>query len=72
MATETVAFASGVARQERAARPLGGVGFDWVMAAIFSWPLIGAYSDAWAHNHLPIDNFFTPWHGILYSGFLAA
>ncbi|HEX8036047.1 MAG TPA: hypothetical protein VF510_19475 [Ktedonobacterales bacterium] len=72
MATESAAFASGVARQERAARPLGGVGFDWVMALIFSWPLIGAYSDAWAHNHLPIDDFFTPWHGILYSGFLAA
>ncbi len=73
MATETTAaFASGVAREERVARPLGGVGFDWVMTLIFSWPLIGAYSDAWAHNHLPLDNFFTPWHGILYSGFLAA
>ena len=72
MATETTAFVSGMARQERVARPLGGVGFDWVMALIFSWPLIGAYSDAWAHNHLPIDDFFTPWHGILYSGFLAA
>lgn len=72
MATETTAFAADVTRQERVARPLGGVGFDWVMALIFSWPLIGAYSDAWAHNHLPIDKFFTPWHGILYSGFLAA
>lgn len=71
MATETAAFASGVARQEHTARPLGGVGFDWVMAAIFSWPLIGAYSDAWAHNHIQLDDFFTPWHGILYSGFLA-
>ncbi len=72
MATETAAFASNVARNERVARPLGGVGFDWVMALIFSWPLIGAYSDAWAHNHIRLDDFFTPWHGILYSGFLAA
>src|SRR5690242_11045196 len=72
MATETAAIESGVARQERAARPLGGVGFDWVMAVIFSWPLIGAYTDAWAHNHGKVDkSFFTPWHGILYSGFLA-
>lgn len=72
MATETAAFAPDVARKERVAQPLGGLGFDWVMVLIFSWPLIGAYSDAWAHNHLPIDDFFTPWHGILYSGFLAA
>ena len=72
MATETAAIGSSVARQARAVQPLGGLGFDWTMVAIFSWPLIGAYSDAWAHNHLPIDNFFTPWHGILYSGFLVA
>ncbi len=72
MATETAAFASGAAREERVARPLGGVGFDWVMALIFSWPLIGAYSDAWAHNHIRLETFFTPWHGVLYSGFLAA
>lgn len=72
MAKETAAIAAGVARQERAARPLGGVGFDWVMTVIFSWPLIGAYSDAWAHVHTTIETFFTPWHGILYSGFIAA
>lgn len=71
MATETAALASGMVRQERVARPLGGVGFDCVMALIFSWPLIGAYSDAWAHVHIRLDTFFTPWHGVLYSGFLA-
>jgi hypothetical protein len=46
----------------------GGLRFDWIMALLFTWPIMGGYADAWAHNHLPLDNFFTPWHGILYSG----
>jgi hypothetical protein len=37
-----------------------------------SWLLGGGYADAWAHNHFALDSFFTPWHGILYSGGLAA
>ena len=33
----------------------------------------GAYLDSWAHNHIPeLESFFTPWHAVLYSGFLAA
>ena len=28
--------------------------------------------DSWAHNHIPaLETFFTPWHGVLYSGYLA-
>jgi len=50
------------------ARITGGLRFDWIMALLCAWPLIGGYADAWAHNHLPLDNFFTPWHGLLYSG----
>lgn len=31
----------------------------------------GLYLDGWAHVHLPtLENFFTPWHAVLYSGFL--
>jgi hypothetical protein len=33
--------------------------------------LSGLYLDGWAHVHLPdLETFFTPWHGVLYSGFL--
>jgi hypothetical protein len=35
------------------------------------WLLVGGYLDAWAHNNIPrLETFFTPWHGVLYSGFL--
>ncbi|MGH7461724.1 MAG: hypothetical protein ACREMA_11960, partial [Longimicrobiales bacterium] len=30
------------------------------------------YLDGWAHIHIPqLETFFTPWHAVLYSGFLA-
>jgi hypothetical protein len=53
------------------AQVLGGSGYDWSMIAVCTWLVLGIFADAWAHNHLPIDNFFTPWHGLLYSGLLA-
>ena len=46
--------------------------YDWAMIALGIWLMVGGYSDGWAHNHLPVDNFFTPWHAAFYSGFLAA
>lgn len=50
----------------------GSVRFDWLMIALCSWLLIGVYIDGWAHNHFNIiDTFFTPWHAVLYSGFLS-
>jgi hypothetical protein len=31
----------------------------------------GLYLDGWAHVHVPtLETFFTPWHGVLYSGFV--
>lgn len=50
---------------------VGSVRFDWIMIAVCTWLVAGLYADAWAHNHLPIDNFFTPWHATLYSGLFA-
>ena len=48
------------------------VGYDWLMVALCAWFQAGAYLDAWAHVHLTeLESFFTPWHGVLYSGFLA-
>lgn len=55
----------------RPRRPAGGSRFDWLMVALCAWPLGGAYLDAWAHNHIRLETFFTPWHAVLYSGFLA-
>jgi hypothetical protein len=44
---------------------------DLVTTALCGWVLAGVVLDAWAHqNRLP-ETFFTPWHGVLYSGFLA-
>ncbi len=40
------------------------------MIAVCTWLISGIFADGWAHNHLPIDNFFTPWHAVLYSGLL--
>ncbi len=42
------------------------------MVLCSSWMVVGLYLDGWAHRHLhDLDTFFTPWHGVLYSGFLA-
>jgi hypothetical protein len=35
------------------------------------WMIGGIHLDAWAHHQFDVETFFTPWHGVLYSGFLA-
>jgi hypothetical protein len=54
-------------------RPVGGLAFDWLMVGLSCWLMVGAFLDAWAHSHRfnTLESFFTPWHGVLYSGFLA-
>lgn len=53
-------------------QPAGSMKFDWTMIALSIWLLGGAFVDGWAHTHGQIDtSFFTPWHAVLYSGFLA-
>ena len=46
--------------------------FDWKMVALDTWLVCGIFMDGWAHNHIAdeIESFFTPWHALLYSGFL--
>jgi hypothetical protein len=54
-------------------RPLGGLRFDWTIVVFTGWTLAGVYLDGWAHLHVPqLESFFTTWHAVLYSGFLAA
>src|SRR5437867_2914603 len=46
--------------------------FEWTVVALCTWLMAGAYLDAWAHRHLArLESFFTPWHGVLYSGIFA-
>ncbi len=56
-----------VEKQEQVA---GGIRFDWLMLFSCAWLLGGGYLDAWAHNHIRLETFFTPWHAVLYSGLL--
>lgn len=37
-----------------------------------TWMATGLYLDGWAHIHERPESFFTPWHGVLYSGFAGA
>lgn len=45
---------------------------DWIMTLLSFWLLGGLFLDGWAHHTLSdLETFFTPWHGVLYSGMLA-
>lgn len=37
-----------------------------------TWVVLGLFLDGWAHNAGKPEDFWTPWHAVLYSGFLAA
>jgi hypothetical protein len=76
MANETVVAGPGprigLERAARGALVVRAAGFDWVMAGLGSWLIGGLYLDGWAHIHVPaLETFFTPWHAVLYSGYLA-
>ncbi|MEW6422216.1 MAG: hypothetical protein AB1511_10910, partial [Deinococcota bacterium] len=43
--------------------------FDWAVVGLGSLMLFGVHLDAWAHHRFALESFFTPWHGLLYSGF---
>jgi hypothetical protein len=46
---------------------------DEIAVVIFgSWMVFGLYLDGWAHRAQKPETFFSPWHGVLYSGFVAA
>lgn len=36
------------------------------------WAIIGLFLDGWAHSHQKPESFFSPWHAVLYSGFISA
>ncbi|MCW2680551.1 MAG: hypothetical protein JWM62_1952 [Frankiales bacterium] len=46
--------------------------FAWLVTGAHTWILVGLFLDGWFHIHRPDgESFFTPWHGILYSGVAA-
>src|SRR5918992_2170806 len=50
----------------------GGRCYDWTVVLLSAWYVGGLYLDGWAHHHIPqLESFFTPWHAVFYSGFLA-
>ncbi len=51
---------------------VSNLGFDWVMVVVSIWWLGGLFIDGWAHSNIPqLETFFTPWHAVFYSGYLA-
>jgi hypothetical protein len=75
MATgQQIAEGNVVAKAPVITRPriITSAGFDWAAVAVSCWLVAGLFVDGWAHNHDKVDNtFFTPWHAIFYSGYLA-
>jgi hypothetical protein len=53
--------------------PASSLRFDWAVIVASLWFIAGMFLDGWAHNNLAssLETFFTPWHGVLYSGFFA-
>jgi hypothetical protein len=76
MATDTTAIAH-LDHAEAAGDQAGAAGVASsrsldVAAAVFSaWVVVGLFVDGWAHNAGKPETFWTPWHAVLYSGFLA-
>ena len=47
-------------------------GEDLITVILASWLTLGGFVDGFAHRNLDApETFFTPWHAVLYSGFLA-
>ncbi len=45
---------------------------DVVTMALAGWTIVGLFVDAWKHSTDPgLETFWTPWHALFYSGFLA-
>lgn len=44
---------------------------DYAVGVCGVWISGGFFLDAWAHGHVPIESFFTPYHAVFYSGMLA-
>lgn len=53
-----------------AIRPLLSRGENLITVLGATWLVVGLFLDGWAHNTQKPESFLTPWHAVLYSGFL--
>ena len=62
----------GLHRTGRPARRLT-YGQHLVTVLLATWMMFGVFLDGWAHTNVieSIESFFTPWHAVFYSGFVA-
>jgi hypothetical protein len=44
---------------------------DYAVGICSVWIASGFFLDAWAHGHVPVEGFFTPYHAVFYSGMVA-
>jgi hypothetical protein len=44
--------------------------FDYAVGICSVWISSGFFLDAWAHGHVPVESFFTPYHAVFYTGML--
>jgi hypothetical protein len=47
------------------------VTLDYAVGICGVWISGGFFLDAWAHGHVPVESFFTPYHAVFYSGIVA-
>lgn len=70
MATASIFQALGAEAQHERTRL--GWRDNFITLVTATWLMIGLFVDGWAHNNIAqLETFFTPWHAIFYSGFLA-
>jgi hypothetical protein len=55
----------------QASRPRATRREDLLTVLFSTWLIVGIFIDGWAHNNDKPETFFTPWHALFYSGFLA-
>jgi hypothetical protein len=55
-------------QQQAAPRSLA---LDYAVGICGVWISGGFFLDAWAHGHVPVESFFTPYHGVFYTGMVA-
>lgn len=71
MTNMTPTLGQSTARPAGQQRAIGGLHLDWIVTLLSAWMIDGIHLDAWVHHQFEVETFFTPWHGVLYSGYLA-
>jgi len=62
----------GISHERAAFRAEATLGQHCITILLGTWLLLGIFVDGYAHRHDVLETFFTPWHAILYSGFIAS